>query len=249
VLICLLLSSCAGQELANIGNQEKHECKKIYEWGENAAEIIENTEAAMDNLDEDIAFALQATDQEERVRRIRTIEEKLNSIGQALYSIDISEPIRRAQRIEQCANAIIEFTGKTPEHADDNTLALHIFRLKEAQLKLEKLRTLAAKTISSITTVVPGAGWLDHIWKIVLGAYSAYTTFRGLQENKNKKKERSRADKAERNFGYTVEGIRKLKTKNATLYETMKDHMTDTVPKPYKDEFDAEVARVVNRIG
>jgi hypothetical protein len=244
-----LLSSCAGQELANIGNQEKHECKKIYEWGENAGEIIQNTSAAMEGIDEDIASALQAEDQEERLRRIRTVEEKLNSIGTALYSIDISEPIQRAQRIEQCANAIIEFTGKTPEHADDNTLALHIFRLKEAQLKLEKLKNIATKAISSITTVVPGANWLDHIWKIVLGAYSAYTTFRGLQENKKRKKEASRADLAERNFGYTVEGIRKLKTRNATMYETMKDHMTDTVPKAYKDEFDAEVARVVNRIG
>jgi len=242
LVLVLLLYGCAGQELCNVANQQKYECSKIHDWGDDVREIIENTMLAMNTIAEEFAAILREEDQQVKLQKLQKLDTELSSIGEALYSIDIVEPLKRAERIEKCADALIDYTGETPEEANEHTLALHLFRLKQAQLKFEQLKNIKNKAMATISTVIPGGtGWLDTLIKAGLALYGAYTTVRSVQENRKKKK-------AERNFSYTVQGIRGLKTNKPELYEEMKNKMTDTVPREHKDELDAEVARVVNKV-
>jgi hypothetical protein len=242
ILIVWALSGCASQELSNVANQGNYELSKIEDWGQSTVEIMEKTATALDSLDEDLAAVLSMEDTEAKREKLRTIEQKVNSIGQALFSIDISIPVVRARRAGSCFDAIIDFTGEQPEHADDDTLALHIFRLKEAQLRVEKFKTALAKVTSTISAALPVGGWLDHVWKIVLGAVTSYTGIRGLQH-------KVKAKKADKHNRYMVKAISDLGSNgNAQAQKVLRDQLKEVVPDKEDASFRAMVAQQLAKI-
>ena len=241
VLVCELCG-CAGQELANVANQGKFHLEKVENWGQDAAEILANTAVAMDSLDDELAILLTLEDAESKRMKVRTIEEKINSIGEALYSIDISVPVIEGRKAGQCLDAIIDFSGHQPEHANDNTLALHICRLKEAQIRIEKFKAAITKVTATIGAAIPGGSWLNHIWEIILGITTAYTGFRGAQHKK-------RAGKAERDNRFMVKAVDNLSENDQReAYEAIKSQLKQVVPDNHKAGFKAMVAQQLAKI-
>lgn len=239
--IYFILCGCAGQELANVANQGKYHASKIEDWGQNTAEILTNTATAMDALDVEFTAVLEAEDPEAKRAKIRTIEERINSIGSALYSIDISVPIVEIRKVDKCFDAIIDFAGKTPEHADDSTLSLHLYKLGEAKLKIEKFKAKLFKITSVIGTAIPGGSWLDHIWKLVLGATTSYAGFRGLQH-------RVRANRAEKHNGIMVKAVNNLNGNgNTPAYKAIKKELKG-IPEGEKASFKVMVAKQLAKI-
>jgi len=234
VSLFFLIGSCAHQEIANVANQGKYETQHIKDWGKETVETVSEAMKEMDTLDEEIGELAQLEDADAIREKSRTIEEQINRIGQGLYSIDYTVPVERADRAEQCFDAILDFTGKQPEHADDDTLALHIFRLGEAKLRLEKFKVAIAKMTAMVAPIIPGVGWLDDIIKLVLGGTTLYSGVRGLQHKFTSKKKTKQQ-------GWMVKVMNKLKEKHPEAYEDMKKEFDSTIPDKEKVAYDAMV--------